>query len=699
MASYNHTDHLALSVPNRGACYFLDHIVHKLAAETKADVLVLDPQDFVFLAQHSFSRDAATILPLLSSIDPESNALLALGQNDGDSNMDDEDESIIDKAEGGGAVEKFKKDEDEESEEESYEDEEEDEEAAKIHNSRTVELDLADLFDETSDKDNEIHKVSKAVLNQVSTKYTHMFKHLLAASEGEKIIYLRDFGAMKDAFTRIMLKSLVTAVEELRQKGQKVMIVASHCNTNQNENYYIPAIANMRRISVLPLLQDEVHLNDWKTVMKSDEERRITEINAKQLLAMYSQKSPLDIERSQDLLKDLLGLNNISKSIWSPSDVDRRVTTAIGHALEHNKTDLDFEDFKVAHGIVEQVSDLKEKTWKQFKNIGTPLVLQKDGSVDMNVLKRSCNEYEKKLLGRMVDPSKVQGSFKDVRAPPLTIDSLQSLISLPLIRPDLFKKGILKKNFIPGVLLFGPPGTGKTMLAKAVAKDSGSRMLDIQASDVYDMYVGQGEKNVKAVFSLARKLSPCVVFIDEVDSLMNKRGSDYSSKSHREIINQFMVEWDGLSSNNQGVIVMAATNRPFDLDDAVLRRMPRRILGNFLFMFMFDLPNVEDRAEILNILLKDEEHQISVEELAKKTEHYSGSDLKNVCVTAALTAVQQQVKTNMSQSLNMDHFNTALKMVPPSSSEEMDSLIEIRKWDAKFGDGKKKKKSNIGFSD
>lgn len=100
------------------------------------------------------------------------------------------------------------------------------------------------------------------------------------------------------------------------------------------------------------------------------------------------------------------------------------------------------------------------------------------------------------------------------------------------------------------------------------------------------MYVGQGEKNVKAIFSLARKLSPCVVFIDEVDSLMNKRGSDSSSKSHREIINQFMVEWDGLSSNNEGVIVMAATNRPFDLDDAVLRRMPRRILGILFFCYI-----------------------------------------------------------------------------------------------------------------
>ena len=107
------------------------------------------------------------------------------------------------------------------------------------------------------------------------------------------------------------------------------------------------------------------------------------------------------------------------------------------------------------------------------------------------------------------------------------------------------------------------------------------QVIHAYTSNRYDMYVGQGEKNVRAIFSLARKLSPCVVFIDEVDSLMTKRGSDHSSKSHREIINQFMVEWDGLSSNNQGVIVMAATNRPFDLDDAVLRRMPRRILGKY----------------------------------------------------------------------------------------------------------------------
>lgn len=123
------------------------------------------------------------------------------------------------------------------------------------------------------------------------------------------------------------------------------------------------------------------------------------------------------------------------------------------------------------------------------------------------------------------------------------------------------------------------------------------------------------------------------------------------------------------------------------------------IIHLFIILYdVVDLPNEKDRAEILKILLKDDNHNISIQDLAKKTEHYSGSDLKNVCVTAALKAVQQEVTTKVPQSLSMEHFEEALKMVPPSSSEEMDSLVEIRKWDSKFGDGKKKKKSSIGFS-
>lgn len=115
-------------------------------------------------------------------------------------------------------------------------------------------------------------------------------------------------------------------------------------------------------------------------------------------------------------------------------------------------------------------------------------------------------------------------------------------------------------------------------------------------------------------------------------------------------------------------------------------------------LFVVDLPNEEDRAEILKILLKDEDHHVSIAELAKATEHYSGSDLKNVCVTAALKAVQEQVATNQPQVLNMEHFKEAIKMVPASSSDDMESLVELKKWDSKYGDGKKKKKPSIGFS-
>jgi ATP-dependent 26S proteasome regulatory subunit len=159
-----------------------------------------------------------------------------------------------------------------------------------------------------------------------------------------------------------------------------------------------------------------------------------------------------------------------------------------------------------------------------------------------------------------------------------------------------------------GCLLFGPPGTGKTLIVRALAKEAGCRMLAISPSDVMDMvrchdihftlqdsqklqYVGEGEKLVRAVFSLARKLSPCVVFLDEIDALFGARVSARETGgafAHRGVITEFMQEMDGLkTSTEDNVVVIGATNRPFDLDDAVLRRLPRRLL--------VDLPGEKER--------------------------------------------------------------------------------------------------------
>jgi len=164
------------------------------------------------------------------------------------------------------------------------------------------------------------------------------------------------------------------------------------------------------------------------------------------------------------------------------------------------------------------------------------------------------------------------------------------MISLPLTYPAAFATGILHKEALSGILLYGPPGTGKTMLCRAIAKECKIRMLLITPSDVEDMYVGETEKLVTATFSLARKIAPCAIFIDEVDALFGLRTGN-SSRYHRSTLTQFMQEMDGLKSavanKKSGIVVIGATNRPFDLDDAILRRLPRRML--------VDLPGPKER--------------------------------------------------------------------------------------------------------
>lgn len=234
------------------------------------------------------------------------------------------------------------------------------------------------------------------------------------------------------------------------------------------------------------------------------------------------------------------------------------------------------------------------------------------------------------------------------------------------------------------------------------------------------MYVGEGEKNVKAVFSLAKKLAPCIVFIDEADAILGSRGGNSARTTHRELINQFLREWDGM--NNLGAFIMVATNRPFDLDDACLRRLPRRLL--------VDLPTENDREAILRIHLKDEilEPAVSLPNIASQTPFYSGSDLKNLVVAAALSCVREEVdqaaaaastlapesgpgsstiKSHNEQiygnqakrTLLARHFTKAMEEISASISEDMSSLTAIRKFDEEFGDrrGRRKKGRAYGF--
>ncbi|KAJ3277569.1 hypothetical protein HK104_003197, partial [Borealophlyctis nickersoniae] len=325
------------------------------------------------------------------------------------------------------------------------------------------------------------------------------------------------------------------------------------------------------------------------------------------------------------------------------------------------------------------------------------------------------SKHEERLLNQcLVKPAMMSTTFSSVGGLARTKRVIDELIRLPLQRPELFKTGILKQS-TTGILLFGPPGTGKTMLARAVAGESGANFLNVQMSHVSSMWVGENEKNVRALFSLARKLKPCVIFVDEIDALLRGRQGHQPSWV-TNTINEFMMEWDGVQSDPSGVIVVGATNRPFDLDEAVLRRLPRRIL--------VDLPDKGERQEILDVLLKEEivgsesaeDRKSVIEELANTTEGFSGSDLKNLCIAAALNAIRDKLAAQTSSSststhpstlllsssfgramadedlqrvLVSTHFTRAIESgdVVPSLNDRADLVRQLKQWDKVYGTG------------
>jgi AAA+ superfamily predicted ATPase len=310
---------------------------------------------------------------------------------------------------------------------------------------------------------------------------------------------------------------------------------------------------------------------------------------------------------------------------------------------------------------------------------------------------------EKKLLSGLINAKDIHTTFDHIVVPQDTKESLIGLTTLSLVRPEAFSYGVLKTEHIPGCMLYGPPGTGKTLLAKAVAKESGASMLEVSAASINDKYVGQSEKNVQALFSLARKLAPCVIFLDEADALLAARRSGSTRAAYRETITQFLREWDGLTGSR--AFIMVATNRPFDLDEAVLRRLPRKIL--------VDLPLSPERQAILRVMLQEEvlAPDVDLARLADDTELYSGSDLKNLCVSAAMEAVREEVRAKAAwkgegefqwpekRVLEKRHFDKGLRDISASISGDMDSLKAIRKFDEQYGDAGRKRviKKGMGF--
>ena len=257
-----------------------------------------------------------------------------------------------------------------------------------------------------------------------------------------------------------------------------------------------------------------------------------------------------------------------------------------------------------------------------------------------------------------------------------------------MLRPDIFT-GL--RALPKGLLLFGPPGTGKTLIGKAIAHQTGATFFSISASSLTSKWVGEGEKGVRALFAVAAQMQPSVVFIDEVDSLLCQRSAE-ESESSRRLKTEFLVQLDGAATDTSAqLVVVGATNRPDELDEAARRRFVKRLY--------IPLPDVAGRRQLLTQLLSTRGGAVrhclteqDLECLSVRTAGFSGADIKSLCTEAAMCPVREVALSSGSLSrvtaaavpaINMIHFEEALSSVAPSvSAGDLEKYVQ---WNGLYG--------------
>jgi transitional endoplasmic reticulum ATPase len=240
-------------------------------------------------------------------------------------------------------------------------------------------------------------------------------------------------------------------------------------------------------------------------------------------------------------------------------------------------------------------------------------------------------------------------------------EEIRIKIIQPLLHPELYKA--YGKKTGGGILLYGPPGCGKTHLARATAGQIQASFISIGIHDVLDMWQGNSEKKLHELFELARRQTPCVLFFDEIDALGASR-SDMRQSASKMLINQFLTEMDGVQSSNDGVLILGATNAPWHLDGAFRRP------GRFDRIIFVQPPDVSGRESILKILLKDKPlGSIDYHALAKLTNEFSGADLRAIVDVAIEEKLRESFTSGVPQPLQTRDLTTALKQVKASTKE------------------------------
>ena len=329
----------------------------------------------------------------------------------------------------------------------------------------------------------------------------------------------------------------------------------------------------------------------------------------------------------------------------------------------------------VTHGFVgaDLASLCKEAAMNVLRRLLPDLKLDKDEPLPRELLEKlRVTKKDFKGALRLVRPSALREvmvevpnvKWKDIGGMEDFKQELKEAVEWPLKNPDAFKRLGIKPP--KGILLYGAPGTGKTMLAKAVANESEANFISVKGPEIFSKWVGESEKAVREVFKKARQTAPCIIFFDEIESLAPRRGANADSHVAERVVNMILTEMDGLQ-DTPDIVVIGATNRPDILDTALLRP------GRFDRIVHCPVPDKATRKEILKIHTKAMPlgKGVDLDKLAEATQGFVGADIEAVCREAAIVALREDMKSKI---VDEKHFDAALKKTGPSVTKEVEKL-------------------------
>jgi len=384
----------------------------------------------------------------------------------------------------------------------------------------------------------------------------------------------------------------------------------------------------------------------------------------RQLLA----ETLLDLNRLEDAEKEYTTLLNISNdnkakvglaTVFFKKGSHSGCNVILEEVIDNGTNDLNVYSL-YAKGLLKENSI--EKATEAYKNALSIDPNYFDEDLDKQLRQRNSSdspETNEELDNRFLQKPNI--NFSDVGGLETVKKEIDLKIIKPLLHPELYKA--YGKKIGGGILLYGPPGCGKTFIAKATAGQAKAKFINVGLNDILDMWVGNSEKNLHEIFALARSNTPCVLFVDEIDALGASR-SDMKQSSGRRLINQFLQELDGIASTNDGILTIGATNTPWNLDPAFRRP------GRFDRIVFVPPPDVTTRESILRLKLKNKPTgTIDLKTIAKKSNNYSGADIDAIIDIAIELKIESSFSDGIPKPLETEDLINALSKHNPSTQE------------------------------